>query len=113
MHQKRSWIIPELNLYKISDEDPLQREINRERHYDHLQQCVQYNALEAAVAEGEGELFFLDAPAGTEKSTVIINIFVAAMQSRIVICSASTAIAALLLTSGDVATRSLLWARFH
>lgn len=103
--------------------DVLNRELERERAYDTttLQQQVQtnvpllneqqksaYDQLMKAVDDGNGGLFFLDAPGGTGK-TFLISLILAAIraQSGIALALASTGIAATLLEGGRTAHSAL------
>lgn len=103
--------------------DVLNRELERERAYDitHLQQQVQtnfpllneqqssaYNQLINAVDNGNGGIFFLDAPGGTGK-TFLLSLILAAIrgQSGIALALASTGIAATLLEGGRTAHSAL------
>jgi hypothetical protein len=103
--------------------DVLNRELDRERAYNTitLQQQVQtnvpllneqqknaYDLLMKAVDDGNGGLFFLDAPGGTGK-TFLISLILASVraQSSIALALASTGIAATLLEGGRTAHSAL------
>ncbi|XP_017489632.1 PREDICTED: ATP-dependent DNA helicase PIF1-like, partial [Rhagoletis zephyria] len=103
--------------------DVLNRELELERAYDitHLQQQAQtnfpllneqqssaYNQLINAVDNGNGGIFFFDAPGGTGK-TFLLSLILAAIrgQSGIALAPASTGIAATLLEVGRTAHSAL------
>lgn len=103
--------------------DVFNRELQREREYDlnalneavrvnvpklNAQQKNVYDTLIKAIDDGNGGMFFLDAPGGTGK-TFLISLLLASIRSRsdIALAVASSGIAATLLEGGRTAHSAL------
>ena len=84
-------------------------DVERQSAEDHIanlneEQTAVFNAVTHSAVEKEGHLFFLHGPAGTGKTFVYNTICChLQLQQKIVLCVASSGIAALLLAGGHTA----------